>query len=194
MCGRLFLLADLGADVIGEPPAALVGALAPACARGEPPLATHNAGKRGVVIDHTTSEGRERLAVLDRADVRSQDRQAGRHVGGSGFRRRSRSRPKPRPGRALDHRLRAARPIPRVATASTDWTLLAIGHVLSRSGLPGREPLMPPGDLALQVTAVQSGVGSARGVLGPGSRTRARRSHGQAAAVRGHGAGGRPRR
>ena len=39
---------------------------------------------------------------------------------------------------------------------ATDWTLLAMGGVLSRSGLPGREPLMPPGDMALQVTAMQA--------------------------------------
>ena len=31
-----------------------------------------------------------------------------------------------------------------------------MGGVLSRSGLPGREPLMPPGDLALEVTALQA--------------------------------------
>ena len=57
---------------------------------------------------------------------------------------------------------------------ATDWTLLAMGGVLSRSGLPGREPLMPPGDLALQVTAMQADVGGTGGVLEPaGVRRRA---------------------
>ena len=39
---------------------------------------------------------------------------------------------------------------------ATDPVLLAMGGVLSRSGLPGREPLVPPGDMALQLTAAQA--------------------------------------
>ncbi|OLO25739.1 CoA transferase [Streptomyces sp. MNU77] len=38
----------------------------------------------------------------------------------------------------------------------TEWTHLALGGVLSRSGDPGREPLMPPLDLAMQTAAVQA--------------------------------------
>ncbi|MBC2865025.1 CaiB/BaiF CoA transferase family protein [Streptomyces mexicanus] len=40
--------------------------------------------------------------------------------------------------------------------AGTEWTHLALGGVLSRSGDPGREPLLPPLDLALQTAAVQA--------------------------------------
>ena len=39
---------------------------------------------------------------------------------------------------------------------ATDPVLLAMGGVLSRSGLPGREPLLPPGGMALVLTAGQA--------------------------------------
>ena len=40
--------------------------------------------------------------------------------------------------------------------AATDWVHMALNSVLSRSGLPGEPPLMPPGSLAEQVTQLQA--------------------------------------
>jgi crotonobetainyl-CoA:carnitine CoA-transferase CaiB-like acyl-CoA transferase len=133
-CGRF--LADLGADVIRvEPPGG-------AAERARPlRFALHNAGKRAVV-----AEGERRLELLDGADIWLA---AG--------------------APAELEAVRARNPALVVLTISafgltgpyrdwvaTDWTLLAMGGVLSRSGLPGREPLMPPGELALQGAAMQA--------------------------------------
>ncbi|MGI5133495.1 CoA transferase [Streptomyces sp. CA-106110] len=40
--------------------------------------------------------------------------------------------------------------------SATEWTHLAMGGVLSRSGDPGREPLLPPLDIALQTASVSA--------------------------------------
>lgn len=40
--------------------------------------------------------------------------------------------------------------------AGTEWTHLALGGILSRSGDPDREPLMPPLDMALQTASIQA--------------------------------------
>jgi crotonobetainyl-CoA:carnitine CoA-transferase CaiB-like acyl-CoA transferase len=154
MCGRF--LADLGADVIRVEPSggAPSRALAPLHAGVSLRFATHNMGKRGVVIDHTTSEGREQLLrLLDRADIWIESASPGAMS---------------ELGLAVDlvHARNAELVVLSITDfgqtgpyrdwVATDWTLLAMGGVLSRSGLPGREPLMPPGDLALQVTALQA--------------------------------------
>jgi crotonobetainyl-CoA:carnitine CoA-transferase CaiB-like acyl-CoA transferase len=147
MCGRL--LSDLGADVVRvEPPGG-------ARSRTQAPLhdgvslhfATHNAGKRGVVIDHTSADGRERLLrLLDDADIWIETRAP---VDTDVVRARN-------PGLVVLSITDFGLTGPYRDWVATDWTLLAMGGVLSRSGLPGREPLMPPGDMALQVTAMQA--------------------------------------
>jgi len=147
MCGRL--LSDLGADVVRvEPPGG-------AASRAQAPLhdgvslrfATHNAGKRGMVMDDATADGRERLlALLDDADIWIE---TGAALDTDVVRARN-------PGLVVLSITDFGLTGPYRDWVATDWTLLAMGGVLSRSGLPGREPLMPPGDMALQVTAMQA--------------------------------------
>ncbi len=154
MCGRF--LADLGADVIRvEPPGgARSRARAPLHAGVSLHFATHNAGKRGVVIDHTSSDGREQmLGLLDRADIWIETASPGAMS---------------ELGLGVDVvQARNAKLVVLSITdfgqtgpyrdwVATEWTLLAMGGVLSRSGLPGREPVMPPGDLAFEATAMQA--------------------------------------
>jgi crotonobetainyl-CoA:carnitine CoA-transferase CaiB-like acyl-CoA transferase len=154
MCGRL--LADLGADVLRvEPPGG-------APSRSSPPLhdgvglrfAVQNAGKRGVVCDHATPAGRERLlALLDGADVWIETTPPGTltalGLGAELVRARN-------PALVVLSITDFGQTGPYRDWVATDATLLAMGGALSRSGLPGREPLMPPADLALHATAVQA--------------------------------------
>ncbi len=147
MCGRL--LSDLGADVIRvEPPGGAASRTqAPLHDGVSLPFATQNAGKRGVVIDHTIADGRERLLrLLDDADIWIETRAP---LDTDVVRARN-------PGLVVLSITDFGLTGPYRDWVATDWTLLAMGGVLSRSGLPGSEPLMPPGDLALQVTAMQA--------------------------------------
>ncbi len=154
MCGRY--LADLGADVVRvEPPGG-------AASRGQAPLhegvslpfAINNLGKRSIVADLETAAGRDRLRwLLDGADIWIETSRPGAlEAVGLG----------PDDARARNLRLVVVsitdfgRTGPYRDWVATDATLLAMGGVLSRSGLPGREPLMPPGELALQATAMQA--------------------------------------
>jgi crotonobetainyl-CoA:carnitine CoA-transferase CaiB-like acyl-CoA transferase len=154
VCARL--LADLGADVVKvEPPGG-------AASRSAPPLhdgtslafAVRNAGKHSVVIDTDTPAGGERLAtLLDGADIWIETTRPG-----------ALSEPGLEPGA-----VRARNPSlvvlsitdfghtgPYRTWVATDPVLLAMGGVLSRSGLPGREPLVPPADMSLALTAAQA--------------------------------------
>ena len=147
MCGRL--LSDLGADVIRvEPPGGAASRTqAPLHDGVSLPFATQNAGKRGVVIDQTSADGRERLLrLLDDADIWIE---TGAPLDTDVVRARN-------PGLVVLSITDFGLTGPYRDWVATDWTLLAMGGVLSRSGLPGREPLMPPGDMALQVTAMQA--------------------------------------
>jgi crotonobetainyl-CoA:carnitine CoA-transferase CaiB-like acyl-CoA transferase len=149
-------LADLGADVIRvEPPGGgRSRGLAP-CADGVSlRYLTHNAGKRAVEADLGTAAGRSqfrRLAAT--ADIIFEPGPAG-WLTASGI---------------TPPQLRAQFPALVVVSVSDfgwagpyrDWqateqVLLAMSGVLSRSGLPGRAPLIPPGQLASESVALQA--------------------------------------
>jgi crotonobetainyl-CoA:carnitine CoA-transferase CaiB-like acyl-CoA transferase len=149
MCGRV--LADLGAQVIKvEPPGG-------AASRGDAPVvdgvslpfAVRNAGKRSVVADLTTTAGRDRLlGLLGEADVWIEASRLSQP-----WVERARER---NPALVVLSITDFGNTGPYRDWVATDSVLLAMGGVLSRSGLPGREPLMPPGDMALQLTTMQA--------------------------------------
>jgi crotonobetainyl-CoA:carnitine CoA-transferase CaiB-like acyl-CoA transferase len=148
-------LADLGADVIRVEP------LEGARSRRSWPLVdgvslhhlTHNANKRAVTIDVSDRVAVGRLArLIDSADIVIE--------------------PGPRGWPATlgitPAELRAAHPALVVATvtdfgvsgpyrdwAATDAVHHALAGILARSGLPGLEPLIPPGSLAVESAALQ---------------------------------------
>ena len=188
MCGRF--LADLGADVIRvEPPGGAASRTqAPLHDRVSLHFATHNAGKRGVIVDHTTPEGRERLlALLDSADIWIETTSPGAlselGLGAAVVRGRN-----PATGHAVDHRLRPDRPLPRLGGDRLD----AVGDGrcvepvrLARPGAAdaaGRHGAAGHGDAG--------GVGGAGRVLEPAG-VRPGRPH-RLLAVRGDGPGHRP--
>jgi crotonobetainyl-CoA:carnitine CoA-transferase CaiB-like acyl-CoA transferase len=154
MCGRI--LGDLGADVVkAEPPGG-------AASRAEPPLhgdlslafATRNAGKRSVVIDLGLADHRNQLlGLLDRADIWIETLRPGRLSTASLDLELVRER---NPALVVLSISDFGQTGPYRDWVATDAVLLAMGGVLSRSGLPGREPLLPPGDMALQLTAAQA--------------------------------------
>lgn len=154
MCGRY--LADLGADVVLVEPPAGASSRRQWPVRGGQSLyfETHNANKRSLVTDFTTSEGRATLlALAERADILIETARPGEGLPG---------------GLTIDMLLTrnpmlvvvsisdfgASGPY-RDYTATSD-THLAMAGVLCRSGLPGLPPLLPPGDLAYESAAVQA--------------------------------------
>ena len=163
MCGRF--LADLGADVIRvEPPGGGASrAQAPLHDGVSLPFAMHNAGKRGVVVDHTTTEGRDRLLrLLDSADIWIETTGPGA-LSELGLGAGRRPGAEPRPGCAVDHGLRSDRPLSRLGGDGLD----AVGD--------GRcvEPVRPARPGAADATGGPgpSGHGDAGHVGGIGRRT-----------------------
>jgi len=154
MCARL--LADLGAEVVlVEPPAGSLSRQRPPFAGTESLyFATHNANKRSVVLDISRADDREAFdRLLADSDI---------FVDATP------------PGFLADRGLAQAQLCARhphlVLLSITDFghtgpyrnylatnaVHLAMGGVLCRSGLPGKEPLLPPGSLANEVAAVQA--------------------------------------
>ena len=149
-------LADLGADVIRvEPPGGgRSRGLAPCVDGVSLRYVTHNAGKRALEADLATAAGRDRLLRLAAtADIIFEPGPAG-WLAASGI---------------TPRQLRARFPALVVVSVSDfgwtgpyrDWqateqVLLAMAGVLSRSGRPGRPPLIPPGQLASESVALQA--------------------------------------
>ncbi|RAY16174.1 CoA transferase [Actinomadura craniellae] len=153
-CGRY--LADLGADVIRvEPPGG-------APSRRRQPrhggvslhFATRNANKRGVAVDLGEPSGRDRLRdLVDAADIFIETERPGRldrlGLGAPALLAR-------RPELVVVSITDFGQTGPYRDWAATDWTHLAMGGVLARSGIPGRPPLLPPGSLAYEAAGVQA--------------------------------------
>lgn len=153
-CGRF--LADLGADVIRVTGPTGARRRMPHSGVGAPDLtaAIHTAGKRTLSLDLSSAcERGQFLDLLARADI---------WVTGS-------------PSSVADspdlEPLEVYRNLPHLVVlyitdfgtsgpyrnwVATDWVLMAMSGLLSRSGVPGRPPFMPPGDLADESTSIQA--------------------------------------
>jgi crotonobetainyl-CoA:carnitine CoA-transferase CaiB-like acyl-CoA transferase len=147
-------LADLGADVVlVEPPE---GA---ATRRTQPRhdghglrFATAHANKRGVVLDVSTEQGRSALLTLtDGADIFLESQPAGRldelGVGEATMRARNRDL-------VVASVTNFGQTGPYRDYKASEPVFVALSSLLTRSGAPGREPLLPPGELASQTAAV----------------------------------------
>jgi len=147
-------LADLGADVIlVEPPEGV------ASRRAQPRhdghglrFATAHANKRGVVVDVTTADGRARLlALTDEADIFLESQPIGRldelGIGPQVLRDRN-------PNLVVASVTDFGQTGPYRDYKSSEAVFVALSSLLTRSGAPGREPLVPPGELATQTAAV----------------------------------------
>ncbi|MFJ3798654.1 crotonase/enoyl-CoA hydratase family protein [Streptomyces sp. NPDC090088] len=146
-------LAALGADVVlVEPPAG-------ARARGRAPLhggtslyfAVRNAGKRGVTLDPHTDDGRRDLrALLDTADIWIESGRC--DLPGLDYDTVAARNPRLVLVTISDFGLTG----PYAGYAATDAVHAALSGLLSRSGLPGRPPLPPPGSLVTESANLQA--------------------------------------
>jgi crotonobetainyl-CoA:carnitine CoA-transferase CaiB-like acyl-CoA transferase len=147
-------LADLGADVIlveGPDGAASRRALPQHDGHGLR-FATAHANKRGIVIDVGSAEGRETLLDLtDGADIFLESHPAGRlnelGVGQEAMRKRN-------PRLVVASVTDFGQTGPYRDYKASEAVFTAMSSLLTRSGAPGREPLLPPGELATQTAAV----------------------------------------
>lgn len=149
-------LAELGADVIlVEPPQGLPS-------RRRQPLheghglrfAVSHYNKRGIVIDLADGLGREQLLnLVQHADIVVESHKPG-YLNDLGV--------GPQHMRARNARLVVAslsdfgQQGPQRDWRAAEPVLTAMSAVLTRSGAPGREPLVPPGELASETAAVEA--------------------------------------
>jgi len=149
-------LADLGADVIlVEPPGGAASRdMEPRCGTTSFEFVTAHWNKRGVTLDLTAPEGRaELLRLADTADIVVESYAPG-YLASVGL---------------GPETLRLRKPSLVVVSISgfgqtgpyrdwraTDSVLVAMSSALTRSGAPGREPLLLPGRFASETAAVQA--------------------------------------
>jgi crotonobetainyl-CoA:carnitine CoA-transferase CaiB-like acyl-CoA transferase len=153
------ILADLGADAIRvEPPE---GARS---RRGGPQHAgtglydlVHNANKRSVALDLGTAAGRaDFVRLVASADILVTSFRPGELPAGLD----AEDLAGRFPSLVVVSVTGYGRTGPYRDWAATEATQLALGGVLCRSGLPGREPLLPPGDLGTESAAAQAAWGA----------------------------------
>ncbi|MGB9308252.1 MAG: CoA transferase [Mycobacterium sp.] len=153
-------LADLGADVVlVEPPEGT------ASRRAQPQhdghglrFATAHANKRGIVVDINTAEGRETLLKLtDDADIFLESHPAG-HLAELGVGQQEMRERNPR--LVVVSVTDFGQTGPYRDYKSSEAVFTAMSSLLTRSGAPGREPLLPPGELATQTAAVSVAYGA----------------------------------
>lgn len=148
-------LAELGADVIlVEPPDGLPS-------RAQQPLhdghglrfAASHFNKRGIVLDLSTEAGRAALLKLtDSADIVLESYEPGHldglRIGPCEMRTRN-------PRLVVGSITNFGQQGPQRDWKASELVLAAMSAVLTRSGAPGREPLVPPGELGGQTAAMQ---------------------------------------
>lgn len=154
MCGRI--LADLGAEVVlVEPPAGLRSRqLAPRVDGMSLRFATAHANKTVVTLDLESLEGREELLQrAGTADILIDGLPAGRlsDLGLASELLRVRN-----PRLVVTAITPFGQTGPYRDYAGSEAVYFALSSVLSRSGLPGREPLVPPGRLADEHASAQA--------------------------------------
>jgi crotonobetainyl-CoA:carnitine CoA-transferase CaiB-like acyl-CoA transferase len=165
LCGRL--LADLGADVIlVEPPEGGAARSAPPWApdgRSSLYFAFRNAGKRGITLDLSRQDGRDRLhALLADADIWIEAYAPG-HLGALDL----------APERVLErHPSLILTSItdfgqtgPHRDFAGTDMIGYAMGGMLYRAGSPERPPVVAPGCQAYDTAAVTAAFATLLAIL-----------------------------
>jgi crotonobetainyl-CoA:carnitine CoA-transferase CaiB-like acyl-CoA transferase len=152
VAGRL--LADLGADVVlVEPPEGVASRHAHPRHGGHGlRFATGHFNKRGIVMDLNSAEQRDTLLRLtDAADLVLESRPVGElHALGVGpgiMRQRN-------PGLVVVSITGFGQTGPYRGGRASEPVLLAMSSVLTRSGAPQREPLLPPGELSGQTAAI----------------------------------------
>jgi crotonobetainyl-CoA:carnitine CoA-transferase CaiB-like acyl-CoA transferase len=154
MCGRF--LADLGADVVRvEPSGGARSRHAQPMHDGVSlPFLARNANKRSVLLDLHDAGGRAQLLdLLAGADIWIESGAPGAWsaVGLDPVEVQSRL-----PHLVVLSITDFGHTGPYRHWVATDWVLLAMACVLSRSGVPGRPPFMPPGDMADETTSIQA--------------------------------------
>jgi crotonobetainyl-CoA:carnitine CoA-transferase CaiB-like acyl-CoA transferase len=149
-------LADLGADVIlVEPPEGVPTRRAQPLHDGHSlRFATAHANKRGIVIDLATEDGRDTLLGLtDDADLVLESHRPGRlHDLGVGARHMRERNPRMVVLSLTDF----GQTGPYRDWKASEPVLTAMSSMLTRSGASGREPLVPPGELASETAAVHA--------------------------------------
>jgi crotonobetainyl-CoA:carnitine CoA-transferase CaiB-like acyl-CoA transferase len=149
-------LADLGADVVlVEPPQGVPSRRRQPMHAGHGlRFATAHANKRGVVLDLASEAGREALLGLtDAADIALESFAPG-HLDGLGLGQQELRRRNPR--LVVGSITNFGQHGPYRDWQASEPVLTAISAALTRSGAPGREPLVPPGELAGETAAVEA--------------------------------------